>query len=110
MGKTDKGVLIFDEWFEAMTCLSTKDFKALIYAMYRLQRFDEEPPVFKGKAALLGRMIFPYIKRRTESAKSGKKGAAIRHPAYGINPYLDEILEKRAKSTADDDAASDDDS
>lgn len=100
MSKSDKGVLIFAEWFEAMSHLNQKDFYALMNAIYNLQIHGEEPPEFKGKAALVGGIIFPYIRRRSASNKPIKKSAAVHHPAYGINPYIDEILEKRSQDTA----------
>ena len=106
MSNTDKGVLFFHEWIEAMSKLSPNEFKKLAYAIYELQIHGIEPPEFQGKTALVAHMIFPYIRRRIQNSKAGKKGAAVRHPAYGINPYIDEILEKRAKSIADDDADS----
>ena len=48
MSQTDKGVLIFAEWFEAMEKLNSRDYKALMNAVYRYQLLGEEPPEFKS--------------------------------------------------------------
>lgn len=101
MGQTDKGVLMFSEWFEAMDKLNPKDYKALMNAIYRYQLCGEEPPEFKGKAGMVAAIVFPYIRRRLSTAKSGKKGSEARYGAYGINPIIDEILDKRANRDAD---------
>ena len=78
MGQTEKGVLIFSEWFEAMKGLSAYDFKRMIYAIYRLQIFGEEPPEFQGKPRMIASIIFPMIRRRMELAQYGSLGAAKR--------------------------------
>ena len=101
MGQTDKGVLIFGEWFEAMNMLSPKDYKSLMNAIYRYQLLGEEPPEFKGKAGMMSSVIFPYIKRRLATARAGKKGSSARFGKYGINPIIDEILDSRADNRAD---------
>ena len=75
MSETDKGVLIYNEWFDAMENLSPKDFKAMIYAMYNYQIHDIPPPEFKGKSAMMSSVIFPYIKRRKQQSERGKLGA-----------------------------------
>ena len=75
MSETDKGVLIYNEWFDAMENLSPKDFKAMIYAMYNYQIHDIPPPEFKGKSAIMSSVIFPYIKRRKQQSERGKLGA-----------------------------------
>ena len=100
MSQTDKGVLIFGEWFEAMNMLAPKDYKALMNAIYRYQLLGEEPPEFKGKTGMMSALIFPYINRRLATAKAGKKGSTARYSPYGINPIIDEILDKRANSDA----------
>jgi Na+/alanine symporter len=43
LSQTEKGVLIFSEWFEAMENLNANDFKRMIYAIYRLQICGEKP-------------------------------------------------------------------
>ena len=53
MSNTDKGVLIFNEWFDAMENLSANDFKTLMCAVYHYQIHGKKPPVFKGKAAFV---------------------------------------------------------
>ena len=78
MGQTEKGVLIFSEWFEAMKGLSANDFKRMIYAIYRLQIFGEEPPEFQGKPGMIASIIFPMLRRRMELAQYGSLGAAKR--------------------------------
>lgn len=78
MSQTDKGVLIFSEWFEAMKCLKATDFKRLMLAIYRFQIFDEEPPEFEGKAGMIASIIFPVIRRRMELSEYGSRGAAKR--------------------------------
>ena len=106
MSQTDKGVLVFEEWFRAMDMLSANDYKKLMHAVYRYQLCGEEPPQFKGKASIVSEMIFPYISRRLVQARCGKKGSAVRYGAYGINPIIDEILDKRANREPDRDADS----
>ena len=100
MGQTDKGVLIFGEWFEAMNRLTPKDYKSLMNAIYRYQLLGENPPEFKGKAGMISSMIFPCIKRRLAMAWAGRKGSSARYGSYGINPIIDEILDKIADSDA----------
>lgn len=100
MSQTDKGVLIFAEWFEAMSKLNSTDYKALMNAIYRYQILGEKPPEFKGKVGMVAAIILPYIERRIASAKSGKMGSAVRLKTYGINPIIDEILDERAKREA----------
>lgn len=78
MSEIDKGVLIYNEWFDAMENLNPKDFKAFIYAMYNYQIHDVPPPEFKGMSAMMSSMIFPYIKRRKKQAAIGKLGAEAR--------------------------------
>ena len=95
MSQTDKGVLIFDEWFEAMDHLGASDFKKLMIAIYRYQIFGEKPPEFKGKSALAASVIFPYITRRRALAKSGKLAAEKRYGQFSGNPILDDLLSKR---------------
>ena len=78
MSQTERGVLIFSEWFEAMEDLKVTEFKRLIYAIYRLQIFGEEPPEFQEKAKMIASIIFPMIRRRMELAQYGSLGAAKR--------------------------------
>ncbi len=77
MSKTDKGVLIFNEWFELMKQLSATDFKKLLVAMYEYQRYGKEPPQFKGKSELVATLVFPAIKRRISLSSAGKRGAQV---------------------------------
>lgn len=78
MSETDKGVLIYNEWFEAMENLSAKDYKSLLSAVYRYQILNVPPPEFKGKAQILASVIFPYIERRKKQAERGKRGVEVR--------------------------------
>lgn len=78
MSEIDKGVLIYNEWFDAMKNLNPKDFKALILAMYDYQIHDVPPPEFKGKSSIVSSMIFSYVKRRKQQAARGKLGAESR--------------------------------
>ena len=93
MSQTDKGVLIFSEWFEAMSHLEPRTYKALMHAIYRYQIHGEQPPEFKGKAALVVDIIFPFIRRRTASSRAGVKGMQSR---YKVNPIIDELMNKRS--------------
>ena len=61
-----------------MEDIKVTDFKRLVYAIYRLQRFEEEPPEFEGKAKVAASIIFPMIKRRRALAEYGSMGAAKR--------------------------------
>ena len=83
MSEIDKGVLIYNEWFDAMENLSPKDFKAFIYAMYNYQIHNVTPPEFKGKSAIMSSVIFPYIKRRKQQAQRGKLGAEAKASRLG---------------------------
>ena len=98
MSQTDKGVLIFTEWFEAMEDLKVTEFKTLFYAIYRLQMFGVEPPKFKGKAGMLASIIFPMIRRRTELAKHGARGAETRLSA-GKNEVKNDTPENTEASS-----------
>ena len=104
MSQTDKGVLIFSEWFDAMAKLNPREYKSLMNAIYRYQIHGEEPPEFQGKTDMVAAIIFPYIRRRITNASAGKKGMAVRRGAYGINPIIDAILDKRAAKDADNGA------
>lgn len=98
MSQTDKGVLIFFEWFEAMEHLDAKTYKSMMNAIYRYQLKGEKPPEFKGKASIVAAIIFPYIDRRITMSKAGKKGMRSRYDLYGVNPIIDEILINKSES------------
>ncbi|MBE6583986.1 MAG: hypothetical protein E7649_03245 [Ruminococcaceae bacterium] len=100
MGQTDKGVLIFAEWFEAMESVSPKSYKALMQAVYRYQIHNEEPVEFNGKAKIVADLIFPFIRRRKAMADAGRKGMKSRYSAYGINPTIDALLDRKAENDA----------
>ena len=78
MSEINKGVLIYNEWFDAMKNLNAKDFKSLILAMYDYQIYDVPPPEFKGKSSIVSSMIFSCLKRRKQQAARGKLGAESR--------------------------------
>lgn len=78
MSTTEKGILIFNEWLEAISDLKGTDFKSLILAMYRFQSFGEEPPEFKGKSRGYAAIIFPQLRRRMELSRAGAEGAKKR--------------------------------
>ena len=50
LSQTDKGVLMYFEWFEAMSRLDPKTYKTMMNAIYCYQQKGEKPPEFKGKA------------------------------------------------------------
>ena len=100
MSQTDKGVLIFFEWFEAMSHLDPKTYKSMMTAIYNCQLHGTKPPEFKGKADILASIIFPCIERRIALSKAGKKGAQRRGASYGINPIIDDLLSARASREA----------
>lgn len=81
MSKTDKGVLIFNEWFEAMENISDRDCGRLVKAIYKCQILGEEPPEFKGKIAVLANVVFPCIERRKKMSTAGKRGYQIQAAA-----------------------------
>ena len=77
MSTIDKGILIFNEWFEAMNELPGTDFKKLLLAIRDYQLYGTEPPQFKGKSKLVAALIFPCIARRVALSRAGKLGAAV---------------------------------
>ncbi len=96
MSQTDKGVLIFYEWFEAMETLSPKSYKEMMTAIRRYQQKGEEPPEFKGKSAIAAAIIFPYIRRRIDAARAAKIGIQTRFTEYDAKTKLQEMLQKHA--------------
>lgn len=78
MSKTEIGVLILNEWYEAMRGLNKADFYKLMMAMYEYQILGKDPPVFEGKAAGIAKVIFAQLDRRIAFIQSGKLGAAKR--------------------------------
>ncbi len=79
MSDISKGVLIYNEWFEAMRPLDSDDFKAIALAIYDLQIHNTPPPEFEGVARAIASIIFPYIERRKQQAERGRAGAAARY-------------------------------
>ena len=101
MSNTDKGVLMFNEWLDAMNELTPKDYKQMMTAIYRYQMKGEQPPEFKGKARIIATMVFPYVKRRIAQANGGKKAMAARRERLSDNPIVNELLQKRAEERSD---------
>lgn len=98
MSKTEVGVLILNEWFEAMGELKVTEFKKLVTAIYRYQILGEEPPEFQGKTRCIATMIFAQLKRRIALSGYGKAGAAKRLS----NSKNDDESKQQADSEADD--------
>ena len=96
MSQTEKGVLMYFEWLEAMSSLDPKTYKIMMNAIYSYQQKGEKPPEFKGKARVAASIIFPCIERRITFSKAGKKGAEKRFGAYGVNPIIDDLLAAKA--------------
>lgn len=74
MARSDNGMLFFYDWIDAFQELPAKDFKDLTMAMFRYHRDGEEPPKFKGKAAIIASFVFPALARSKVRAAAGKKG------------------------------------
>lgn len=79
---------MFSEWLEAMEYLSPKDYKAIVNAIYRYQLYDEAPPEFTGKAAMVGKIIFPCIAKRKQLSENGRKGGLKRVETARIQEIL----------------------
>ncbi len=79
MSDINKGVLIYNEWFEAMRALDPDDFKAVVLAIYDSQIHNIPPPEFEGVARAIAAIILPYIERRKQQAERGRAGAAARY-------------------------------
>lgn len=106
MSNTDKGVLIYNEWFDAMDIVSPKDYKMLMTAIYNYQIFGTPPPEFKGSAKVIASMIFPCLDRRLKQSAGGKRGMSARLSAIAsvekspdISPET--VLDKSVGKTVD---------
>ena len=71
-------MLIYNEWFDAMTALSSDEYKALMEAIYKAQIHNAPPPAFTGTANAIASIIFPYIERRKKQSERGRAGADAR--------------------------------
>lgn len=106
MSQSEKGVLVFNEWLEAMEKLSARDYKMLMNAMYKYQIYNEEPPIFQGKVEVLAKVIFPCLERRKKFCDAGKRGTQLqakkRAKASGqvIEEVIEEVIEV-AESTSE---------
>ena len=78
MSDIKKGILIYNEWLDAMADLSGKDYKTLCHAIYQYQINDVPPPEFKNKVKAIAAIIFPCIERRKKQSELGRAGAAAR--------------------------------
>ena len=97
MSTTDKGVLIFNEWFEASRELSSIEFKKLFMAMYNYQVNGTEPPQFKSKTQPVASIVFPCLKRRMDGAKFARFGADPSWVPSRVEPQTPETKEKNKK-------------
>ena len=97
MSQTDKGVLLFYEWGDAMETLPATQFKSLILAMMRYQEKGIEPPQFQGHAASLAKVIFPYLRRRMDSSRAGRMGMYARWGLDEESIKIQEILHKKSQ-------------
>ncbi len=105
MSRIDKGVLIFNEWFEAMENISDRDCGRLVKAIYKYQVLGEKPPMFKGKAEILADVVFPCIDRRKKLSEAGKRGnqlqaaarAKAKQEAAGVAAGTPTPIEKNSK-------------
>ena len=95
MSQTDKGILIFYEWMDAMEKLPPKQYKALLTAICRFQQSGEEPPIFEGKSALLASIIFPFLRRRCDKARAGRMSAYARYGLDDESIKIQEIIQRR---------------
>ena len=95
MSQTDKGILIFYEWLDAMEKLPPRQYKALLTAICRFQQRGEEPPEFQGNTALLASVIFPFLRRRCDKARAGRMGAYARHGLDEESIKIQEIIQRR---------------
>ena len=92
MSDITKGVLIYNEWFEAMRALDPDNFKKIVLAVYDFQIHDIPPPEFDGVALAIASIIFPYIERRKQKAENGRLGAAARYLKEYGQPSCDDAL------------------
>lgn len=99
MSQTDKGVLIFYEWFEAMESLSPKCYKEMMTAICRYQQKGEEMPEFKGKSAIVAAVIFPCLRRRIDSARGGKRTMQTRYGLDESSAALQEIIQRKVRES-----------
>ena len=97
MSQTDKGILIFYEWLEAMSSLPAKEYKLLLTSIFRYQQKGEEPPEFKGNSAILASIIFPYIRHRRDKARAGRMGMYARYGLDEESIKIQETINRKLK-------------
>lgn len=97
MSQTDKGILIFYEWLDAMEKLPPRQYKALLTAICRFQQRGEEPPVFEGYTGALASMIFPFLRRRCDRARAGRISMYARHGLDEESIQIQEIIQRKMK-------------
>lgn len=95
MSQTDKGILLFYEWLEAMEKLPPKHYKALLTAIYRFQQKGEEPPEFEGYTGALAAIIFPFIRRRCDKARAGRMAMYARYGLDDESVRVQEIIQRK---------------
>ena len=104
MSDITKGVLIYNEWFEAMRALDPDNFKKIVLAVYDFQIHDTPPPEFDGVALAIASIIFPYIERRKQKAKNGRLGAAARYSKEYGQPSCDDASANGSANAVTDSA------
>ena len=97
MNQTDKGILIFYEWLDAMEALPAKQFKLLLTSICRYQQKGEEPPIFKGNTAILASVIFPLIRSRCNKARAGRAGMYARYGLDEESIKIQETINRKLK-------------
>ena len=73
---TEKGMLLFYDWVDALKCLNPEEMKKMLLAMVEYHRDGTPPPEFEGEGAkMISHFIFPQLRRMRESmdAKAKKK-------------------------------------
>ena len=96
MSNTEKGILLYNEWIEAMRDITPKEFKRLILAIYECQILDVPQPEFNGIAKSVASVIFPYVKKRKKQAERGKLG----YEARLLRGDFSSLAERETKSKA----------
>jgi len=97
MSQTDKGILIFYEWLDAMEKLPPKQYKLLLSAICRYQQKGEEPTTFEGYTGALASIIFPFIRRRCDRARAGRMAMYARYGLDDDSIKIQEIIQRKIK-------------
>ena len=71
---TEKGMLLFYDWIEALKCLNSEDFKQMLLAMVEYHRDGTPPPEFESEGAkMISHFVFPQLRRLRESIEGKAK-------------------------------------